>query len=278
MRVMENIVDSPGHFLVRPIMPPVFWTRHVAWAITTSIDIHQLVSVASSSPRGPVGARSVPIGLQVYVLSLNVMSRPARSPRPPDAPPRRADAGEAQAARARAGGDARLLRRPHQVDLLHLRRGPLHRPAPPRPAPPRPAARARTLRARPFEPLSPSAPAQGAPEAARPDTGRGGRARGAAAGAVLDDPEPADVELGAHRQGRRQKQGLLSSRARPAAPRAARGAPADRHAARRLTRRAGHAAGAGGLPPPPESGGPAPILRSANNPRGTRRCWRGTGR
>ena len=136
VRVMENIVDSPGHFLVRPIMPPVFWTRHVAWAITTSIDIHQLVSVASSSPRGPVGARSVPIGLQVYVLSLNVMSRPARSPRPPDAPPRRADAGEAQAARARAGGDARLLRRPHQVDLLHLRRGPLHRPAPPRPAPP----------------------------------------------------------------------------------------------------------------------------------------------
>jgi len=170
VRVMENIVDSPGHFLVRPVMPPVFWTRHVAWAITTSIDIHQLVSVASSSPRGPVGARSVPIGLQVYVLSLNVMSRPARSPRAPTHPP---------------AAPTRSKRRLHALGLVAtlVSFGDLTKwtyfifamvpsTAPPRRAPPR---RPRTD---PAPAAVPSDPAQGAPDAARADPGRGGRARG----------------------------------------------------------------------------------------------------
>ena len=64
VQVYEGITDSPGRLLWKATIPPVVWLRHLSWAITSSIQLHLLISVASTPPPAPhrkIGGSKLPL-------------------------------------------------------------------------------------------------------------------------------------------------------------------------------------------------------------------------
>ena len=64
VQVYEGITDSPGRLLWKATIPPVVWLRHLSWAITSSIQLHLLISVASTPPPSPlrkIGGSKLPL-------------------------------------------------------------------------------------------------------------------------------------------------------------------------------------------------------------------------
>ena len=95
MEVYDGIVEKPGRLLWTAVMPPVIWIRHVSWALSSAVQLHILMLVASNpTPGKNVHSRSsrrdnkapfsdaslkparrslISWELQFYVISINTM-------------------------------------------------------------------------------------------------------------------------------------------------------------------------------------------------------------
>ena len=95
MEVYDGIVEKPGRLLWTAVMPPVIWIRHVSWALSSAVQLHILMLVASNPTPGknvhskssrrdskapfsdaslkPARRSLISWELQFYVISINTM-------------------------------------------------------------------------------------------------------------------------------------------------------------------------------------------------------------